>query len=228
MKLEFKNPFGKKPAVSDKDYENTRKLVRDAQREFEHQSKKYEAEMAKLRELVAQASLLDKDSAEYKTLQHQAMGYKQKADAYEKGMRSAYTVLEKNRKFENMLENGMTLSRLNNMLPQPETAEKLLQKISDIAQELNDKTEELTDIFQDFSEEIDSFIPTKHESEFSEFDAMVNAHRAKITESIPTESAHFDSIKDIASDEISIDNSLEEFEKTEGVIDDDPKLSIDK
>ena len=227
MKFEIKNPFAKKTAVSDKDFEKSRKSVREAQREFEHQSKKYEAEMTKLRELVAQASLLEKDVAEYKTLQHQAISCKQKADAYEKGMRSAYAVLEKNRKFESMLENGMTLSRLNNMLPNPETAEKLLQEISDIAQELNDKQEELTDLFQDFSEEIDSLLLKKDESAFLEFDAMVNAQRAKNKESISKEPTQLNSGKDKASDTASLDISSEKLREDDGSNEENAQASLE-
>lgn len=179
MKFELKNPFAKKQPVSEKEMDKTKKIVREAQREFESQSRRYEAEMTKLREFVAQASNLDKDSSEYKTLQRQAIGCKQKADAYEKSMKAAYSVLEKNRKFEAMLENGMTLSRLNGMLPDPESAEKLLQKISDIAQEFNEKEEELSGLFMDYSEEIESFLPEIDDSAFTEFDAMVDAQRAK-------------------------------------------------
>ncbi len=179
MKIEFKNPFAKKPAVSDKELEKTKKTVRESQREFERLSRSYDREIEKMRELVAQASALDENSSEYKSLRRQAAACKQKADAYEKGMRSAYTVLEKNRKFESMLENGMSLSKLNAMLPDPETAEKLLQNISDIAQELNEKQEELTDIFRDFSEELDALLPETDRSGFDEFDALVNAHRSK-------------------------------------------------
>ncbi len=189
MKFELKNPFAKKPPVSDNELDNTKKVLRESQREFEHQSRKYEAEMTKLRELVAQASQVEKDSAEYKSLQQQAVGCKQRADGYEKGMKAAYAVLEKNRKFESMLENGMTLSRLNGMLPDPDAAEKLLQKISDIAQEFNEKQEELSDLFKDYSEEIDALLPGTFGSAFADFDAMVDAQRAKNEEKAAAEAA---------------------------------------
>ena len=180
MKFEIKNPFMKKPVVSDKDLDKIQKLVRESQREFTKQNRLYEGEMGKIRECVAQAAKFEKDSSEYKALRQDAITHKKKAEAYEKAMHAALEVLNKNSKYETMLEGGMTLARLNSMMPDPDEAEKLLQEIADVAEALRDKQDELDDLFEEYGKDISGTISNPNPVDFVEFDDLVSQKKEEI------------------------------------------------
>lgn len=179
MKFEIKNPFAKKEIVSDKERENIKKSVRDTQREFEKYSRLYESEMAKLRDFVRQAADIEKDSAEYKHIQQQAMACKKKADGYEKSMKTAYEVLSKNQDFEMWLEHGMTVDKLNKLIPDPEKAEELMEKLSDGVQNLQDKIEDLNQIGEEYMYEIGNAISGTYDQDSFEFDSLVAKENEK-------------------------------------------------